>query len=208
MSERVARRLLAAARREKEQLPRHLLVAAALREVLSSEPIVVGGTAEEFWTRAEYHPTDLDVCVPIDPGDRERLRALGFSREGRHWIHDLVPTVAVEIPDSRIDGDPARSHLERIDEGAARIIGLDDLYLDRLRQATANPVERSTEFMSALAVMAARYEELDRRYIDDVLNRIERGERMIGTEMRRIDRLLARRVRRRLAEPPGSRPRG
>src|SRR5216684_4221289 len=99
-----AAKLLAAAATERNRLERHLLVAAALREVLAHEPIVVGGTAEEFYTAAEYHETDLDLCGWVNDEDRKIMRELGFGKSGRHWVH-RGSKVAVEFPELRIDGD-------------------------------------------------------------------------------------------------------
>src|SRR5436190_2110398 len=83
--------------------------AAALRRILSHDPIVVGGTAEEYWTAADYHETDLDMCVQLSKVDRSTLAGYGFEREGRHWVSELGKyTVAVEFPESRIDGDEDR----------------------------------------------------------------------------------------------------
>ncbi|MGH7857653.1 MAG: hypothetical protein ACREQY_10015 [Candidatus Binatia bacterium] len=174
---------------------RHLLVAAALREVLRREPIVVGGTAEEFWTQDAYHETDLDLCVPLGPADRKAMAALGFRREGRHWV---IGRVAVEVPDSRIDGDVERTHLEPVGEGAARIIGVDDLYLDRLRQATSREHQEGIEFHSALAVAAARFTDIDWRYVATDIRGRTTTELAIGDAMRRVDAKIRRRVRREL----------
>jgi hypothetical protein len=189
-----ARRLLRLARTEPDRLTRHLLVAAAFREVLSSDPIVVGGTAEEYWTAAEYHQTDLDLCGYVTAQDRAAFEALGFRKEGRHWTHPRI-NVAVEFPDSQIDGDEGRTIEELVSEGAARIIGLDDLYLDRLRQATIDEQRKGVEFHSALAVVAARYEDIDWRYIRGRINEAEAG---VGASMRRLDSRIRRRVRERL----------
>lgn len=199
MSQPNARSLLAEAAGEAAQVRRHLLVAAALSESLHEPPVVVGGTAQEFWTEDEYRPTDLDLCAPLNAHDEERLGALGFRGDGRHWVTDAIPTVAIEFPDSVIDGDPARVQVVDLGAGRALVIGLDDLYLDRLRQATANPSEGSTEFHSALAVAVARYEDLDRGYLAGRLRAIVRDEPQAGAEMIRLDRLLQRRARRSLS---------
>src|SRR5205085_1033450 len=146
-----AKRLLRLAGAERDRLSRHLLVASLLRLVLTHDPIVVGGTAEEYWTAAEYHETDLDMCAPLSAKDRESLKDLGFSRQGRHWSAQLGRYwVAVEFPESKIDGDEDRTVEVTTRGGAAPVIGLDDLYLDRLRQATANKHE-GIEFRSAVA---------------------------------------------------------
>jgi hypothetical protein len=196
-----ARRLLALAEGEPQRLRRHLLVAAALREVLRHDPIVVGGTAEEFWTEAEYHETDLDLCAPITPQDREVLHKLRFRRVGRHWERSGLAAV-FEFPDSRIDGDEGRTVEYDLGPGRARIIGLDDLYLDRLRQATMNEAREGVEFHSALAVVASRYEDIDWPYVRAGINRIREREGLVGDMMKRIDSRIRRRARRVIAEPP------
>lgn len=174
-----------------ERLRRHLLVAAALREVFDEEPVVVGGTAEEFQSGAPYHGTDLDLVGVVTSVERGALRSLGFRKRGRHWFHD-ASHVAVEFPDDRIDGDVDR--IERVDlgPGTAAIIGVDDLYIDRLRQATAplSNVEGSIEFHSALAVAAGAFERLDRRYVLRRIRQIEEREGRIGERMRRLDRRI------------------
>lgn len=170
-------------------------MAAALREVLSREPIVVGGTAEEFWTADEYHETDLDMCVPLDRDDVAAIKGLGFRSQGRHWV---IGSVAVEFPDSRIDGDEGRTLLEPIGDGAARIIGVDDLYVDRLRQSTMREEVEDIQFHSALAVAAACYEIIDWNYVRSRIRSTVRDEPFVGESMKRIDTKIRRRVRRAL----------
>jgi hypothetical protein len=191
-----AEALLGDAARTDRRLQRHLLVAAALREVLAREPVVVGGTAEEYQSGAPYHETDLDVVGLVTEAERRTLRSLGFRKRGRHWYHD-ASHVAVEFPDERIDGDTDR--IERVDvgPGTAAIIGVDDLYLDRLRQATApiSNVESSVEFHSALAVATGAFERIDRKYILRRIREIEAREGRIGTRMRELDSRIRRRAK-------------
>ncbi len=82
------------------------------------------------------------------------------------------------------------------------MIGVDDLYVDRLRQATAPVanVEGSIEFHSALAVAAGGYDRIDRRYVLRRIREIESSEGRIGRQMRELDVLIRRRVRRVLAD--------
>jgi hypothetical protein len=176
------------------------LVAAALRDALAIEPVVVGGTAEEYQSGSAYHETDLDLCGVVAPDERAVLRRLGFRKRGRHWFHD-GSSVAVEFPDSRIDGDEDRIERIPIGGGIAAIIGVDDLYLDRLRQATAPManIEGSVEFHSALAVAAGAIERIDRRYVLRRIRKIERSEGRIGLRMRQLDSQIRRRVRQALS---------
>ena len=157
----------------------------------------MGGTAEEYQSGAPYHETDLDLCGVVTEGERETMRSLGFRKRGRHWFHE-ASHVAVEFPDDRIDGDLER--IERVDVGGgtAAIIGVDDLYVDRLRQATAPiaDVEGSIEFHSALAVATGAFERLDRKYVLRRIRGIEAREGRIGTTMRRLDSRIRRLAKR------------
>jgi hypothetical protein len=191
-----AEELLHKAVGERSRLRRHLLVAAALRDALRVEPVVVGGTAEEYQSGAPYHETDLDLCGVVAADERALLRSLRFRKRGRHWFHE-GSRVAVEFPDTRIDGDEDRIDRIRVGSGTAAIIGVDDLYLDRLRQATAplGNVEETVQFHSALAVAAGAFDRIDRRYVLRRFREIERSEGRIGQRMRRLDSRIRRRVR-------------
>ena len=202
MSVSRAEALLERAAGERNRLRRHLLVAAALREVLQIEPIVVGGTAEEFHSGAPYHETDLDVCGWLGGGEPTLLRTLGFRKRGRHWFHD-PSKVAVEFPGSRIDGDESRIERVRIGSGTVAVIGVDDLYLDRLRQATAAGTDDSVEFHSTLAVAAGAFDRIDRRYVLRRIRQIERTDPRLGRAMRSIDSRVRRRVAAALRRPTG-----
>lgn len=196
-----ASELLNLAKGEGQRLRRHLLAAAAIREICSVEPIVVGGTAEEYWTADEYHPTDLDMCAPLGPEEKRALKEIGFSRDRgeRHWYHEGAK-VAVEFPASKIDGELSRVHHEEIDGGVAAIIGLDDLYLDRLRQSTITDIEGTIEFHSALAVAAARYETIDWEYVRSRISEISKKDSGLAEAMKSRNSRIRRRARRTLSE--------
>lgn len=200
MNDTKARELLLLAGSEPNRLNRHLLLAAALTEVLAREPIIVGGTAEEYWTEAEYHETDLDLVAPLSRKDEEALRRLGFKRTGRHWERPGLAAV-VEFPESVLDGDENRTVRLSIGPGHAKVIGVDDLYLDRLRQATIDEATEGVEFHSALAVAAARFEDIDWRYVTSQLKdtHLREGDRT-GGGMKRINARIRRRVLRAIRE--------
>lgn len=182
-----------------ERLRRNLLIAAALREVLPHEPVVVGGTAEDFWTADEYHETDVDLVTwPLQKDEQDLLRELGFAREGRHWVHGTTG-VPIEIPDSRLAGDLSRVRREQLGSGVALIISAEDLYLDRVRQATMSPGDtESVSFKSALAIAAANYDRMDWTYIDRALSAEKQGS---PTLMKKLDAQVRRTLLRRLSAP-------
>ncbi|MBI4730090.1 MAG: hypothetical protein HY775_11460 [Acidobacteria bacterium] len=189
-----AERLLARAAASPDRIERHLMVAAALREVLASEPIVIGGLAEDYYTGDRYQPTDLDLCAPVTASDERRLRELGFTKEGRHWYHEPA-RVAVEFPGDRIDCDESRVLSVDFGEGAARIIGVDDLYLDRLHQATMTEAEWDISFAGAVAIAASRFEDLDWKYVRRRIGEIRAVEPGVGATMAKLDARVRRRAR-------------
>jgi len=190
-----AKDLLAGARNERDRTRRHLLVAAALHEVFTSDPIVVGGVAEDYWAADVYVETDLDICVPLTREDELSLKKLGFSKDGRHWFHK-ASSVAVEFPDSYIDGDEGRTVTVAVGGGSARIIGVEDLYLDRVRGATVNEwTDEDVSFRGAVAVASAHYLQMDWKYIVQRLAAILKAEPLVGRSMKRINSLARRRAR-------------
>lgn len=190
----LARSLLASATLEPDRLRRHLLVAAALRHALRDDPIVVGGLAEDYYTSDSYLPTDLDVCAELCQQDIHELEDLGFRRDGRHWYHS-PSRVAVEFADTEIDGEESRTREVEIGSGRARLIGIEDLYLDRVRQATMDESDGSIPFTGAVAIAATCFEEVDWTYVRIRLKQILGTEPVVGGSMLRIERRIRRRAR-------------
>jgi hypothetical protein len=199
-----AQELLAEAAVEKKRLDRHLLVAAALREVLAHEPIVVGGTAEELYTAAEYHETDLDLVGWLSNEEIRVLGDLGFKKWGRHWFHE-PSKVAVEFPEAHLAGDPSRVSRRKLRGGEVAIIGVDDLYLDRVRQATAYRDEGSSEFRSAVAVGVSAYDRIDWRYVSRHIRETRESDAALGKLMSQLDSKVRRKVRKAISPGPRDR---
>lgn len=166
---------------------------------MAPAPVVVGGTAEEFWGGHEYHETDLHLCGTLTPTGRAALKDLGFQRAGRFWIRPGTSLI-VEFPDTRIDGDNSRIRTTRVASGSARIIGLDDLYFDRLKQATTNEPQEDFHFQSALAVATSRYEDIDWAYVGDRVRAVLRQEPLVGQAMQRVNSRIRTRARRALTK--------
>lgn len=83
--------------------------------------------------------------------------------------------------------------------GTARVIGLEDLYVDRLPQSTVTERE-GTEFQSALAVVAAGHDQIDWTYVRSRLKEVSVADPPLGRLLRRNDARIRRRVRRALVD--------
>lgn len=89
------------------------------------KPILVGGSAVEFYTRGISKSIDLDLVDEklVLP---DILRKLGFKRKGRHFYKDRI---YVEIPSRVLKG---RSIIVKYKNYKLRIICVEDLIIDRL----------------------------------------------------------------------------
>jgi hypothetical protein len=162
---------------------------------------VVGGTAEEYWAGGEYHPTDLDLCPEPSTGDLKALTKLGLRKRGRHWTREDLP-VAVEFPGS--GDDIERTVVVRVAGVEVQIISCEDLYLDRLRQATISWPREDVSFDSAVAIALTNYRSLDWDYVRDQVKAAASTNKKIGTLMAAVNRRVRFRARRaNLANGPG-----
>lgn len=148
-----------------DRLERHLRAAAAITQVLAPRqlrPVVVGGSAVEFYTRGAYLTADLDLVLAGLQEAAEAMEQLGFERRGASFIHPDVPLV-VDFPPSPLAGDPARLSVVEIEGLPVYVSGIEDLVADRLRAAAYCNDEGSEEW--AVQLMAAYWDDLDRPYL-------------------------------------------
>ena len=190
--------LLRQAPKAKRPLDQRMFVAAAISTVMAKPPIVVGGTAEEYWTRDEYHPTDLDLIPGPSREDQDSFRQLGFKKEGRHWVRDDLP-IATEFPHDDTF-EVRRTVDEEIEGVVVKVIGVDDLYLDRLGQTTATENVRDQHFASLMAVAVANWDSLDWKYIESRIAEAVRASPALGNSMKLMNRRCRRRARNALAQ--------
>ncbi len=161
--------------------------------LLSKAPIVVGGTAEEYWAGGEYHPTDLDLCPRLSPSDLKALAAVGLHKRGRHWVRGDLP-VAVEFPGS--GDDIGRTVVVKVSGVSILMISCEDLYMDRLRQATVSWPREGVSFDSAFEIALTNYIRMDWDHIGDRIRVTVSTERSVGIVMVGINRRVRSRARR------------
>ncbi|TAN33933.1 hypothetical protein EPN29_04680 [bacterium] len=161
--------------------------------LLSNKPIVVGGTAEEYWAGGEYHPTDLDLCPVPSASDLQALESLGLRKAGRHWTRkDLA--VAVEFPGSGEGIE--RTVPVKVGGISILMISCEDLYLDRVRQATVPWPREDISFDAALEIALTNYVTMDWDYVRRRLRTAALAEGKVGTLMASVDRRVRSRARR------------
>lgn len=174
-------------------LRQRMLLAAAITKLLGTSPIVVGGTAEEYWAGMEYHPTDLDLCPHLTTKDTKALTALGLRKNGRHWSRSDLP-VAVEFPGS--GDDIERTVVVKVAGESVLMISCEDLYLDRLAHATVSWPREDVSFDSAFAIALTNYVRMDWDYVRSRLQLRAAAEPNVGRLMAAVNRRVRSRARR------------
>ncbi|MBI4224616.1 MAG: hypothetical protein HY609_06740 [Deltaproteobacteria bacterium] len=123
------------AAREKDHAKRGIKIAAVLAKALrqiDQEPILVGGSAVEFYTEGKYATKDIDMLAP---GGRELwnvMKQLGFERLGKDYTHEKFK-IYVEFPGDVL-GEGETSDILDVNGMPLRIISVEDLIVNRLCQ--------------------------------------------------------------------------
>ncbi|MDP2766299.1 MAG: hypothetical protein Q8O41_02455, partial [Candidatus Methanoperedens sp.] len=91
------------------------------------KPILVGGSAVEFYTRGTCKSIDIDLLADRDSLEKV-LEKMGFSKSGRHWFY--TKDIGIEVVGESPEG---RRVNEVLHEGKLiRILSIEDLIVDRL----------------------------------------------------------------------------
>jgi len=149
-------------------LKRQLWVVGVISRLLEAEgkpsPVIIGGCALSYYSREVYFTSDIDLAY----ADREALdlvlKNIGFQRRGRYWVSDRLG-IAVEAPASVLVGEEAPIEVVELGEGLrCRVIGIEDLLIDRLNACKHWRSEVDCEMVE---VLVHRYRhELDWSYLE------------------------------------------
>jgi hypothetical protein len=146
-------------------------------------PILVGGAAVELLTDGGYVTGDLDFVGSVPPAVAAQLRAVGFRRQGRHWLHE-EEQIFLELPGARLEPDEppiARA----FGPWTVRMVSAEGLLVDRL--AAAKFWRSETDAANALLLLQS--ERI--RWRPRVLRRLAR-ELEVEDEVIRLRRFAKR----------------
>jgi len=142
----------------KRQLLMVGLITKLLEEKGKTPPVIIGGCALSYYSREVYFTSDIDLAY----ADREALDAvlpsIGFAKRGRYWVNEGLK-MAIEAPASILVGEDSPIELVDLGEGLhCRIIGIEDLLIDRLSACKHWKSETDCEMVELLA----------KRYVNDL----------------------------------------
>ena len=145
---------------------RRLLALGLLTERLAThdiEPILVGGGALEFYTAGGYATTDTDLALPAAPEVDAAFAELGFTKEGRYWIHAELDLLFEAPAPAALPGEDAPRTEVDVDGLRVVIIGVEDLLIDRLRGWIHWKSDEDGRWTRRLALLYA--DRIDWRYV-------------------------------------------
>lgn len=168
-------------------LKRQLWIVGLIGYLLEREgkppPVIIGGCALSYYSREVYFTADIDLAYP----DREALDAvlkkIGFEKRGRYWVSDRLG-IAVEAPASVLAGEEAPLEVVELGEGLqCRVIGVEDLVIDRLNACKHWKSEVDCEMVELL--VRRYFGELDWSYLE---KKASQPENDILEELRELKR--------------------
>lgn len=149
-------------------LKRQLLLVALISYLLRLKgkeiPIIIGGLALSYYTREVYFTADIDLAYSDGESLGEVLEGLNFKKKGKYWINEGLKA-ALEVPIEVLADDEAP--LETVELGPdlyCKIIGIEDLIMDRLKSFKHLNSETDGE-MAELLIMRY-FEEIDWEYLE------------------------------------------
>lgn len=158
---------LAEAARKEKRWERALYALAALTEALRPEhvqPVLVGGSALEFYTLGDYATRDIDLVAEERYLVGQALQQLGFKHQPgqRHWYHEELD-ISIEIPDTELAGSKEKATILEIQGTPVYIIAPEDLLIDRL--AAFKYWESASDGEWAARLYAIHRESMDLDYL-------------------------------------------
>ncbi|MCP5468114.1 MAG: hypothetical protein H7A32_02460 [Deltaproteobacteria bacterium] len=112
---------------------RTIKIAAVISSALKSidiEPILVGGSAVEIYSRGGYATQDIDMVCPGGKDLQQVMESLGFERLGKDYVISKYG-LYVEFPSSAL-GLNESFQTFKIDQHQIKIVSIEDLIVDRL----------------------------------------------------------------------------
>lgn len=132
-------------------------------EKRNTRPIVVGGSAVDFYTEGIFPSYDIDLI-----GDRKIIGEIlenifGFKRSGRHWINEQIG-IYVEVPGDHLAGNRDKVTTIKVGNLKLYVIGIEDLIIDRM--AACSEWKSDTDCKQAQYMLRYYHSKIDFDYLD------------------------------------------
>jgi predicted nucleotidyltransferase len=133
-------------------------------EKRNTRPIVVGGSAVDFYTEGIFPSYDIDLI-----GSRKIIgeileNTFGFKRSGRHWIDEQLG-IFIEVPGDHLAGSKDKITTITINDLKVYVIGIEDLIIDRM--AACSEWKSDTDCKQAYYMLRYYQNRIDFKYLNE-----------------------------------------
>ncbi|QDR78917.1 DUF6036 family nucleotidyltransferase [Sporomusa termitida] len=149
-----------------DPLKRQMRVAAIIATELEqkgTQAVLVGGSAVEFYTVANYLTRDIDFVVTKPDHIGEVMTGLGFKNDSGTWYLPEYQQVVVEFPKGPLDGSWER--VQKVigpDGTSVNIISVEDILIDRASGIRFwNDPDEWVKY-----IMVGNYDRIDWEYLE------------------------------------------
>jgi len=173
--------------RARSEIERKIFFLAWLNKRLREEgsavyPVLVGGTAVEFYTFGGCASFDIDLVYDTNEKFENILKSSGFSKRGRYWENKNLDLL-LECPGSISEKPEKLANIE-IEDSFVLLSSIEEIIIDRLNGFVfwdnCNP---KSEYLKQLKMLLSRsginYEYLEKRAKEEgninELNRLIEG---------------------------------
>jgi len=152
---------------EPNELRKKMLLLGYISERMArrnASVFLVGGQAVETYTGGVFTTGDIDITTTDTKGTEALLEKLGFAKEGMIWVSARLG-MAVHL----VASYPKRSIRHRtfeVDGYLVKVVGVEDLVVDRLCAAKFWRSERDAE--QAKALLEVFRDSIDDGYLEEV----------------------------------------
>jgi len=170
-------------RKEPNQLRKKMLLLGYVTNQLEKKKqsiFLVGGQAVETYTAGQFPTGDIDVTTSDSATTQKVLKSLGFEEIGMIWLNKPLG-IAFHIVGYSA---PERSRTIRIGPYKARIVGVEELILDRLSAAKFWNIPADYEKAKVL------YDNFEKQIDKDYLREIAKKKKVDDLLLRITETLL------------------
>lgn len=149
-----------------DHLERQMSVAGIIATELAKKGthvVMVGGSAVELYTQANYMTRDIDFIAARPDGIKEVMSELGFKNDGGTWYLPDNPNIVVEFPAGPLDGSWDKTlNISLPDGNHVKVIGIEDIIIDRASAVKHwNDPEEWTNYL-----ITGNYARIDWEYLE------------------------------------------
>jgi hypothetical protein len=130
--------------------------------------VLVGGQAVETYTAGQFPSGDIDITTTDSPTTEKVLASLGFKREGMIWFSKQLG-IAFQIVGYSPSGSLERSRILKVGPYRTRIVGVEDLILDRLQAAKFWNIP--SDYEKAKVLYENFRKQIDQDYLREIAKR-------------------------------------